>query len=238
MVVSAAFNSPGPKYGLPTATGFDGHDPTLRRAPALSIATARKDKMKPKAPGPKYDCSGMSRKGKFTSREAYLEGKPNYKYPRTPGTLNYEAHLVPDLYHDRPPAWYFGAKPDTDYRGSSPAPKYLVPPTVGVAVPDIPNSPAYTILGRNAIKLPKTDSPGPGRYPKVENEVNLPRAPTPQIIGKPKISTRYTQTVPAPKYKTDFNEKKEAPSYSFGVKHSMYQSMVYTQADRQPFYGF
>lgn len=171
------------------------------------------------------------------SREAYLEGKPLFTYNRrSPSAQSYGAHLCPDTVHNRPPAWVLLGRSERMPRSNVPPPKYKLGDLMGVQSQECTTAPQYSILGRDALKLPKTAGPGPGRYGNVPLEVYLRREPTPQIMsGKGrKVGTG----TPAPKYLYTTNEKNEPPAYSFGVKHTPYQRPLYTTEDLQPFYGF
>ncbi|XP_014288743.1 ciliary microtubule associated protein 1A [Halyomorpha halys] len=233
-------NSPGPKYMLSTTIGPKCTDPTIRSPPGCLIGIPASKSYKTSSPGPnKYDTSGYNRKGKLFSPAFYFGTKHSEGSwgNITPSPQSYGTHLCPDTRHVRPPAWELGNPYHSWYKKSSPAPKYMLPQVTGGLPPDLPNVPAYTILGRDALKFSKSSSPGPGKYGLTEPEVYLTRAPSPAILSKRRESTIRSQTTPGPKYSGAYNWKVEPPSYTFGMKHSLYEEITYMPEDKQPFYG-
>ncbi|CAH1401485.1 unnamed protein product [Nezara viridula] len=233
-------NSPGPKYLLSTTIGPNCTDPTIKSPPGCVIGNLPIKTYRTFSPAPnKYDTSGYNRNGKMSSPAFYFGTKSPLLSSRNiiPSPQRYGTHLCPDTRHVRPPAWELGNPYHRSYKMAGPAPKYMIPKVTGAFPPDLPNVPAYTILGRDALKYSKSSSPGPGKYGLTDPGLYLTRAPSPAILSKRKESTIHSQTIPGPKYSANYNWKVDPPSYTFGMKHSMYEVITYMPEDKQPFFG-
>lgn len=206
---------------LPTATGFNEHDPTLTRWPAFSLGCRTIDLSLGKTVGPgpgAYDVREHTRYGQALSRSAPLSHKIEpLKAIKVPGPNAY----LPNDYASipLPPAFSFGCKTDkTGKYKKSPGPnQYLIPTCIGPNVPDKETAGAFSVLSRN-IFYPKDYSPGPGKYKLPEIQIYKQDVPQFSIKGR-HIRTRDSK-IPGPKYYPLYDTKHEPPKFCFGVKRS------------------
>ncbi|KAL5475707.1 hypothetical protein EMCRGX_G025554 [Ephydatia muelleri] len=213
---------PGPaKYLLPGTTGTNNHDPTRSRSPAYSMgmkhaqfSTLRTDSS---ASGPVYFVAPcMTRKGKYVAPAFSMRGKSRELPPASsPGPAAYNTEKVPPPHS---PAYSFGLPvyhSGADPRSQTPAPNaYVLPHLIGTVTQVKAASPAYSIAGRRISGSFHDDlhkSPGPAAYNTVDITVTRAKSPScPATYQAEQVTVVH----------------KDAPAYSFGVRHSEFITPV------------
>ncbi|RXN01703.1 Synembryn-A [Acipenser ruthenus] len=110
--IGAQYTGPGPKYGLPSATGIIKHDPTKNKAPAYSFGIQHVRYNTDSSPGPKYFVSSkMTRMGKdaFPAFTMCFRSKEPKK-AKTPGPATYFPEKAIKCSYNTPPAYTMGSK--------------------------------------------------------------------------------------------------------------------------------
>lgn len=217
---------------LPTATGFNEHDPTRSRWPAFSLGLRTIDLSLGKTVGPgpgAYDIREYTRYGHAKARSAPLSHKIEPLTPvKVPGSNAY----LPNDYASTPlpPAFSFGLKGGkiNKYKKSPGPNQYLIPTCIGPNVPDKEAAGAFSVLSRNVFH-PKDYSPGPGKYKLPE--IHIYKDDVPQFSIKNRHITTKDPKIPGPKYYPSYNTKIEPPKFSFGVKQSDDLREYYTPED-------
>ncbi|XP_073984163.1 protein CIMAP1D-like isoform X2 [Rhodnius prolixus] len=225
---------PGPKYVLPTLTGFIGHAPTHYRFPSNPMGV-RLDKLKKLnyTPAPnKYDIRELTRYGTSTRPTCVLGIKPKIKYNISPGPNKYAPEQHPDTRFKTAPSYSLGTRKNLilDIKRTPCPLNYTKPSTIGPRVPDMKAAPAYSILGKS--KKPPylmPASPGPAKYGISPMQAYKKKAGSAIVLGP--YPFKLKKHVPGPKYAYKFNEKADAPAYSLGVKHSPYERVLFLPED-------
>uniref|UniRef100_A0A8C1MET6 Tripartite motif containing 35-30 n=1 Tax=Cyprinus carpio TaxID=7962 RepID=A0A8C1MET6_CYPCA len=85
--IAAMYNSPGPTYALPGATGMNNHDPRMQKGPAFSFGTRHRGLQANSSPGPGYLVpSNITRVGRDGTPAYSVYGRPKDIQPfQTPG---------------------------------------------------------------------------------------------------------------------------------------------------------
>ncbi|RXN01944.1 Outer dense fiber protein 3-B [Acipenser ruthenus] len=110
--IGAQYSGPGPKYGLPSATGTIKHDPTKNKAPAYSFGIQHVRYNTDSSPGPKYFVScKMTRMGKdaFPAYSMCFRSKEPKK-TKAPGPATYFPEKATKCSYNTPPAYTMGSK--------------------------------------------------------------------------------------------------------------------------------
>lgn len=232
-VIAARERGPGPgRYGLPSTCGFTSHDPTKRKNPAYSFGQRLDDGMfkKDNSPGPGYFIDPkMSRNGQDGAPSYSILGRQrdlnSFKTP-SPGTYS------PEKFHPQgerhAPSYSMAAR--TRYRKGDAVPSpnsYSLPPLLGAKVANKKASAAYSMTSRSQNGCFSEDlarTPGPGRYSILEPNTVKGKAPAYSILGRNNLPGDSTQK-PGPGAHTPekvIANKKAAPSFSLGIRHSEY----------------
>uniref|UniRef100_A0A8C2G1I2 Tripartite motif containing 35-30 n=1 Tax=Cyprinus carpio TaxID=7962 RepID=A0A8C2G1I2_CYPCA len=204
--IAAMYNSPGPTYALPGATGMNNHDPRMQKGPAFSFGTRHRGLQANSSPGPGYLVpSNITRVGRDGTPAYSVYGRPKDIQPfQTPGpgrfpqihtaTLQEQVHFLSLL---------------------------------GSRVVNKASAPNVSFSGRSAIGSFHEDlrkTPGPGTYQVVDSCVYKHKAPEYSITGRNFTPGDITKK-PGPgahhPERVTFTVSK-APSYSFGIRHSEY----------------
>jgi hypothetical protein len=240
--IAAMYNSPGPQYALPPLVGKKDRDPrsTKSTAPAYAFGIRHGKWSEDAGPGPAYYPDPKYLRGGKDQKPAYSI----YSRPKeitqgvTPGPGAYA--IDPAMKHcfRGDPAYSFGLRSDTRNADQTPGPNvYHVPGCVGKTVEsDKHQAPAITITGRSKVggfaeDLQKT--PGPGAYKEVNPRLYKQREPGYSITGRNEMPGD-TTLKPGPgayKPETVHQDKKIAPKFSFGIRHSQYSGTLITQDD-------
>uniref|UniRef100_A0A1B6CX82 Uncharacterized protein n=1 Tax=Clastoptera arizonana TaxID=38151 RepID=A0A1B6CX82_9HEMI len=225
---------PGPNYPLPSTVGFEHHDPTRNRAPAFSLGSRKFDICK-KLISPAanvYNPIKFTRFGLTTTQANSLGPKlPISNKTVSPGPNTYNPKYSD--FKTAAPAYSILTRKDPKRDKSIPAPNiYKVPPCTGTTIPDKCNSSAFSILGRNfTLQNVKTQSPGP-KY--MLPDINVYKKSPPNSSLGVKLQRQKKSLQPGPnKYNPKYNQQKEPPNYSFGVKRYPFLKALYLPEDRE-----
>lgn len=226
--------TPGPRYGLPSTTGFVNHDPTRPQAPAFSFGVLTKvsGKAKPPAPGPKYDVRNLNEHGILESNQASVLGR--FKSPqltRTPGPKYYKT----DITEPTSPAFTFGNKRVLNLKKSNVGPgpnKYMLPSCIGPHIPHLKAEPAFSLLSSSINKTNKI-TPGP-KYMLPLPDTYLKVAPRTVLLGRASNKTLATKGPGPNKYfpKPTYEKQEALKGISFGLKHSDEKRLVQLPEDK------
>ncbi|XP_077395096.1 outer dense fiber protein 3-like protein 2a [Festucalex cinctus] len=236
--IAAKERGPGPGcYALPPTVGYVKHDVTKPSSPAYSFRTRMSSTMisVDSSPGPRYHVgANMTRFGRMDT-PAYSMLGPGKRTGskvvgdklQTPGPGAYSPEKAPPLNTQRrPPAYTIGTR--TRYRSvdAVPAPNsYMLPKLLGNQVPNKPSGVSYSMSARRKLGGPSTDlaqSPGPGRYNRIDPDVYLQRQPSFSMQSRTKRPT-YPSTTPGPgAYRPERSgvHLRRAPSFTMGIRHS------------------
>ncbi|XP_053313483.1 outer dense fiber protein 3-like [Spea bombifrons] len=243
--LSATYNSPGPKYGLPGSTGYINHDPCQPQAPAFSFGS-RRFKIMNGSPGPAHFIpSNITAKGK--------DGTPSYSiYGRnkdlssfqTPGPGYYAPELAKKLPYRSAPAVSFGARTNMFSNDQTPGPAaYKLPPIVGSNLVSRYAVPNLSVGGRREIGSIYQDlrkTPGPGTYGAVDPTKYQNRPPQYSMHSR-NAMPRDSAKKPSPaSYKPEkvVLTRPQAPKFSFGIRHSPHVvSLIVDLADKPKKYN-
>lgn len=232
--IAAKLNGPGPaKYNLPGTTGYMSHDATRKKMPAFSFGKRFTTTYESCSPGPSYKIPQfLTRTGKATAPAYSLYGRqPQKVFNCTPAPGKYSPEKYPIPHNKRAPSYSFGGRFKETIIPSSPAPNaYTLPTLIGSSVIK-PSAPSHSICGRPNIgnyheDLQKT--PGPGTYKVCDPNTYLKRGPAYSIKGRHDI-IKDKVIVPGPgAYHPEkvWINKKTGPSFSFGVRHTEYITML------------
>jgi len=229
--IAAMFRGPGPaKYRLPGSTGLVNHDPTKYKKPAWSFG-GRHIKYKDEcSPGPAYLVrSAITRTGVDGTPHYSLYGKAtNLTSFRTPAPGTY----APEKQHHpsalKAPSYSFGSRTPYHKKDNIPAPNnYSLPTVLGAKSVGKRSAASYSMTGRSKIgsfheDLQKT--PGPGTYRDSEINCYRGKAPYYSMNGRNYVPGDSTLK-PGPGAHSPervYVTKKEAPRFSFGIRHSEY----------------
>lgn len=230
-LIGAMFRGPGPCYGLPDTIGYQKHDCRKTRAPAYSFGFKGKYKDKDEcSPGPAYLIpEKVTRDGPDGAPKYSLKGRLNAQTSfRTPGPDAYRSEDVLPLREKRAAAYSFGSRTKFSQKDNNPAPnQYSLPDLTSCRVPHKTTMPSYSMTGRSKIggfheDLQKT--PGPGTYKIVNPKIYKQRHPEYSMGGRCAVPGDGTQK-PGPGAHSPekvYNNKKIAPQFSFGIRHSEY----------------
>ncbi|XP_062860938.1 ciliary microtubule associated protein 1B [Trichomycterus rosablanca] len=226
--IAATYRGPGPKYGLPGATGLNDHDPRKCKAPAFSFGTRHRDLNSGCSPGPGYLIpSNITRAGRDGTPAYSLYSRPKELQPfPTPGPGRYRPEKAGKTTFISAPAYSLSARTKLFRNDQTPGPAaYALPPVLGPYTVDKRSAPNYSLSGRSTRgsfheDLQKT--PGPGTYRVVDTRLYRSKSPEYSIIGR---NTMPGDTTKKPGPGSHYPEqvtftRSKAPSFSFGVRHS------------------
>lgn len=223
--------SPGPKYGLPTVTGYNKHCNTKIRRPQYSFGYRYQLEDKEKSPGPKYLLEEYDKYGPKNSPKYTLHARLDFKVDgKSPG-----------------PAAY-GIKPGnlTQYSNPSYTLKDRTLLKVGYQSPS-PNTykfddklnriydqrPIYSCRKRFKDKDGLV-SPGPAAYPccgrGIDKNYTHLRYPSYSMAKKIEMKVK-NETPAANAYKLKYCGCELKPQYSFGIKHHEYAPPFIVECD-------
>ncbi|CAM4628093.1 protein CIMAP1D [Lepidochelys kempii] len=229
--IAAHKTGPGPgQYRLPPTVGFVNHDCTKLTSPAYSFHRRLNNVMyfKDSSPGPCYYVDPQLTRFGRSGGPSYsmLARSKTVVQPQTPGPGRYSPEKAPPVTQRRPPSFSMGSC--TKYRRADPVPapnSYTLPLLLGSRVPSKPSSPSVTSSGWNkhgGFSEALSQTPGPGRYNRMDPNTYLPRPPASSIRGRCSAPRAAFRT-PGPGTHSPENvtaHRTRAPAYSLGVRHS------------------
>lgn len=240
--IAAQFGSPGPCYGLPGLTGKQRHDPRSVHYcnPAYPFGV-RHGKMRDECgPGPAYFPNPRySNKGPDGTPQYSLYGRKDADLKTTtPGPAAYSTQNIPPPDHPRQPAYTFGTRRRSRRTDDTPGPnRYEADPMTGKTVRSGKRTgPSHSLKGRTQVGAFHEDlakTPGPGHYGTTEPQTYKEKSPQYSITGKNQPPGDSTQKPGPGAYKPESVtcDKKNAPKFWFGIRHSQYSVPMIVDVD-------
>ncbi|KAF6120732.1 outer dense fiber of sperm tails 3B [Phyllostomus discolor] len=225
--IAALHSGPGPKYKLPSNTGYTLHDPSRTRAPAFTFGLRLPAQQTSLGPGPSHLVPPrMTMRGRDCTPAYSIHGRPRQAAPSlTPGPGRYFPERAGNATYPSAPRHTIASRTwgaHTEQHTPGPG-TYTVPSLLGPRVIGKVSAPTYSIYGRSAVgsvfeDLSKT--PGPCAYHVVNPGVYKSRAP--QFTMLPRTSLpRDNSMNPGPAaYNVD--QQRKPGGWSFGIRHSDY----------------
>ncbi|XP_019573386.2 ciliary microtubule associated protein 1B isoform X3 [Rhinolophus sinicus] len=182
--IAALYGGPGPKYKLPTNTGYFLHDPSRPRAPAFTFGVRLPTQQTSCGPGPSHLVPArMTVRGPDGTPAYSIYGRPRHAAPcLTPGPGRYFPELAENATYPSAPRHTIASRNwGSHAENQTPGPgTYTVPSLLGPRVIGKVSAPTYSICGRSAVgsffeDLSKT--PGPCAYHVVNPGIYKSRAP-------------------------------------------------------------
>nr|CAD7394203.1 unnamed protein product [Timema cristinae] len=193
--IAAEYSSPGPACVTLQSSigGSTVPDSKKGRAPAFSFGSRHSSKNDSPGPGPKYNITGLSSKGKDSPPAATLHSRPkDHHVDNTPAPGDYS----PEKTVDHSPKYTFGLKTQTDKPSTTPAPNvYNIPGVLGqTREGNKKQAPSFTISGRQKEHLDdRVLTPGPGTYDSAKSEFTKSRSPAYSISSRYQLPSDSTQ---------------------------------------------
>ncbi|KAA0715170.1 Outer dense fiber protein 3-B [Triplophysa tibetana] len=232
--IAAMYNSPGPTYALPGATGMNNHDPRMQKNPAFSFGIRHRDLRYNSSPGPGYLIpSNITRVGRDGTPAYSVYGRCKDIQPfQTPGPGSYSPENSIKKVFYAAPAFSLSARTKLFRNDQTPGPAaYMLPPVLGPNVVSKSAAPNITLSGRSAHGSFHEDlrkTPGPGTYQVVDSGVYKQKAPQYSMTGRnlmPGDTTRRPGPGAHHPERVTFT-RANAPSFSFGIRHSEYTAPI------------
>lgn len=233
--IAALYRSPGPKYALPGLTGGFQHDPTRSKAPVFSMGVRCKDVKTERSPGPSHLVpANITRTGRAGTPAFSLHSR--CKEPQTlqsPGPGRYvPEHSVKSVL-PCPPAYSLSGRIKERGRDKTPGPaSYSLPAVLGPRTVSTSSMPAWTLCGRNTNRSFHQDlskTPGPAAYSVVDPCTYRQKPPQFSMTGRspaPGDSAHSQGPGPGAHHPEKVSvTKTNAPSFSFGLRHSEYLTL-------------
>jgi len=232
-VIAAKLKGPGPaKYKLPGTFGYEQHDVTKEKMPAFSFGKRFTTNYESCSPGPSYLVPQfLTRTGRNSAPAYSLYGRqPERKSEKTPAPGKYSPEKYPIPNNKRAPTYSFGCRLQPPRGEITPAPNaYKLPSLMGLQ--GVAHSaPAHSICGKPKIGAYYEDlqkTPGPGTYKVCDLNTYLARGPAYSVKGRHEIRDKCIVPGPGAYHPEQvYINKKTAPSFSFGIRHTQYITMV------------
>ncbi|CAL9697091.1 unnamed protein product [Knipowitschia caucasica] len=224
------YKSPGPKYSLPGLTGEKLHCLTKYKAPYYSFGSRHELSASSLSPGPRYLVpSNITRVGRDGTPAFSLHGRP--KEPglfQAPAPGHYSPERSSKSVFRCSPAFTLSGRTKESIKDYGPGPAtYQLPGVIGGKSVVTSSAPMYSLCGRNKTggfseDLKKT--PGPAAYKVVDSSLYKEKPPHFSMTGR-NFTPGETTKKPGPgAYCPEMvtSTKFQAPSYSFGLRHSEY----------------
>ncbi|XP_058461312.1 outer dense fiber protein 3 [Malaya genurostris] len=215
-------------YGLPPMIGFDKHDTRRERKPMYTMRIRPTTRFDTLGPGPAiYDPGKMTKTGPPNTPK-YSIGKrfKSFSNDITPGPGAHKNDTAPLMKEKRPPVYSFGKRLSPLPNDLVPGPKYSYDLNIYKT-----RNPVYSMRAKTNFPY-ASEGPGPGKYGPLDRNVTHKRSakysmrPVFPITGDKGPS-------PGPNRYGLMNMKPgaSAPSYSFGVRHSMWRPPMVIPGD-------
>jgi len=228
--IAAMHKGPGPVYQLQPVVGFEEHCNTKRRLPAYSMAGRGKQFQDDCSPGPKYAIEkGFTRSGPDGCPKVGVSGRhKDLTSFQTPSPDKYCTDPSARQVFHCPPSYSLSVRTKQSKTDNNPAPNaYTLPTTVGDKLVDKKTLPSYSLrsrpeIGSFAEDLQKT--PGPGTYKVTEPSTYKNKQPNYSITGRNEVPGDTTMKPGPGAHRPErvYVTKKQAPQFSFGIRHSEY----------------
>ncbi|XP_076645011.1 ciliary microtubule associated protein 1A [Halictus rubicundus] len=228
-LLSCMVKGPGPVYELRTLVGYDGHCLSRRRGPAYSMRYRTQIVVPSVGPGPRYNVAKLTNYGLDNSPAYTIAGREVFRVRDSgPGPGAHHPELCPPMNHSkRPPGYSIKARGKTKISDIGPGPNaYILPTCIGPKIPDKTARGAFT-MGNYYKGRYEYLSPGPAAYGTTGTEVVKRRSPAFSL--KPRNDLAEISLSPGPQYYPLL--RKQAPMYSFGIRHSECAGVPITSLD-------
>ncbi|KAK2188774.1 hypothetical protein NP493_123g07010 [Ridgeia piscesae] len=235
MPIAAMYASPGPCYGLPSLVGRTTHDPRSVhfRSPAYAFGIRHGKMTDDCSPGPCH----------LPEQKIYRDGRdgtPHYSlYSRRSGPSPFKtpgpgAHSPeksgPSAYY-RAPAYTFRPRTKLRQTDGAPAPNaYSLDAMLGRTVRSSKRqAPQFSMTGRSKVGSFYEDhakTPGPANYTTSNPDTYKLKAPTYSMIAR-NVMPGDSCLKPGPGAHSPervYINKRQMPSFSFGIRHSVYEA--------------
>ncbi|XP_077023981.1 ciliary microtubule associated protein 1B isoform X2 [Tamandua tetradactyla] len=234
--IAALYRGPGPKYKLPTNTGYILHDPSRPRAPAYTFGARLPTQRLSCSPGPGLLVpAGLTERGPDGAPAYSIYGRPrDAAHFLTPGPGRYFPERAGNLAYPSAPRhtiaprnWGVQTEQQTPGPGA-----YTVPSLLGSRVVGKVSAPTYSIYGRSAMGSFFEDlskSPGPCAYHVVSPGVYKSRAP--QFTMQARTALPQDNTLKPGPAAYDVDQHRKPRGWSFGIRHSEFLAPMVTPAD-------
>ncbi|XP_033333973.2 ciliary microtubule associated protein 1A [Megalopta genalis] len=230
-LLSCMIKGPGPVYELRTLVGYDGHCLSRHRSPAYSMRYRTKIVVPSVGPGPRYDVTKLTNYGLDTSPAYTVAGREIFKVRDLgPGPGAHYPELCPPMNHNiRAPGYTIKNRAKTKITDSGPGPNaYILPTCIGPKIPDKTAQGAFTMGSYHKVRY-EYGSPGPAAYRTTGTDIV--KRSSPAFSLKERNQLTEINLNPGPQYYPQFNTRKQAPSYSFGIRHSECAGVPITSLD-------
>jgi len=232
--IAAMHKGPGPCYQLRPVVGKEDHCNSKRTLPAYSMAGRNKMFMDDCSPGPKYEITkGLTNKGADGTPHVGISGRhPDMSQFQTPSPDKYGVDTATQQVYRSAPVYSISGRTKQSKSDNTPSPNaYQLPTTLGSNLVDKSSAPCYGVKSRPVVggfseDLQKT--PGPGTYPTTDPNVYKSKRPAFTMTAKNEVPGD-TTTKPGPGAHKPENvtaHLKNAPGYSFGIRHSEYAGVA------------
>jgi len=231
--VAAMEKGPGPAiYKLPQAVIHTQHSITKHRNPEHSFGIRHGKLTDDCSPGPRYAYhEALTRKGLQRSKSFTMSARNRpavnlMKDTPGPGTNSPQIRFL----SNKPKAqeWLIGKRSHFKLGDNNPAPNsYGMPEMIGTGIPNKASSACYSMHTRTKVGAPDEDlskTPGPAAYGTTDNNIVYYQKPQWSMGARAKYMSALMNN-PAPNQymaKHCFADRKSAPGFSMGVKHSEY----------------
>lgn len=232
--IAAKLKGPGPaKYRLPGTCGEGNHDITRKKMPAFSFGKRFTNNYESCSPGPSYMVPQfVTRTGRNSAPAYSLYGRqPERKGEKTPAPGNYSPEKYPIPNDKRAPVYSFGCRLPARRGDETPAPNaYKLPSLIGSQGVANHSAPAHSIAGKPKIGAYYEDlqkTPGPGTYTACDLNKYKTKGPAYSVKGRHEVRDKCIVPGPGAFYPEQvYMNKKAAPSFSFGIRHTEYMTMM------------
>ncbi|KAK2143268.1 hypothetical protein LSH36_858g00031 [Paralvinella palmiformis] len=240
--IAAMYGGPGPCYGLPTLVGQAEHDPrsTRCKAPAFIFGIRHGKLTEDCSPGPAYLPEGKIYKdGKDGTPHYSLYSRPRDQLRfNTPGPGAYTPENCGQAAYRKEPAYSFGSRTTLRRNDRVPAPNaYTLDSMLSKTVRSSKRqAPTFIMTGKNKVgsfceDLPKT--PGPGAYGVIQPDIYKTKTPSYSMTAR-NIGVGDNTRKPGPGAHSPEKvivNKRAAPQFSFGIRHSSYITPIIVQPE-------
>ncbi|CAL7950915.1 unnamed protein product [Xylocopa violacea] len=252
-LLSCMIKGPAPIYKLQTLVGYEGHCLSRQRGPAYTIRPRTQIRIESIGPGPRYNVSKLTNYGVDRSPGYTIAGREEFKGSHIyivifdsqvisdihitllvrdfgPGPGAHYPELCPPMNHSiRGPAYSIKSRSRTKMIDIGPGPNaYFLPTCIGPKIPDKVAQGAFSIAGIHKLREDHI-GPGPAAYTNIRSDLIKRSAPAFSLKWRTQLSE--LDLSPGPRYYPEYNTRKRAPMYSFGIRHSECAGLPITDLD-------
>ncbi|KAG5444055.1 Outer dense fiber protein 3 [Clonorchis sinensis] len=235
--IAAMYNSPGPCYQLPPLVGYPDHDTrsTHVREPQWSLGIKHKQETVDNSPGPCYNPdSKILNTGKAFSPQFSLSSRQKEAEKSvTPGPGAYVPEKSDPQVFPKHPAYSLSSRHKGLRFDDIPGPNmYTVDPMLGRTVrSQKASAPSYSISGRRK-RSTSCETPGAGAYKITAMNVYKEAPPAYSLSARTQLPHDAVRKPGPGAYspETVVVNRRIAPKFSFGIRHSPYKGEFMTNS--------